>query len=205
MKPLQLASFIVFSVFLFWIILTWGDYIISLCAKQEPFTDTNTPLTSHNVDMPLTTSFSCQNMCGSKNTCFITGEQCTSDVDCQGCQPLKAREESQRWKRQPRPENDAGILTFNNGPRYSSLTTDIGTQNASLWQKDKLAPVPVPDLGYDLWTPSANVSQSLYDDKMTFWYSAAPKEFASMPIYPKRQSVTGIFVDNGPLAANAFL
>ena len=203
MKSLPLFSLIAFSVVLFWAITTWGDYLISQCSK-EPFEDPNTPLTSHTVDIPLTTSFSCQNMCGPTNTCSITHEQCTSDVDCQGCQPLFVPKQQRFNENQPRPENDAGILTFNMVPRYSALTTDIGTK-AMLWQKNRFAPVPVTDQGYDLWTSSANVGQSLFDDKMTYWYSAAPAEFVSMPTYPKRESATGIFVDNGPLAANAYL
>lgn len=40
---------------------------------------------SHNVDLPINTRFSCANMCAPPARCSITGEQCTSDVDCSGC------------------------------------------------------------------------------------------------------------------------
>jgi len=42
---------------------------------------------SDNVDLPINTKYSCKNMCGPHATCSLTGEQCTSDIDCYGCQP----------------------------------------------------------------------------------------------------------------------
>ena len=45
--------------------------------------------TSHTVNLPINTTFSCKNVCGSLNRCLITGEQCSSDIDCYGCQPKK--------------------------------------------------------------------------------------------------------------------
>jgi len=44
---------------------------------------------NQNVNMPINTNYSCSNICGTQNRCRITGEQCTSDVDCFGCQPKK--------------------------------------------------------------------------------------------------------------------
>ena len=41
---------------------------------------------SKTVDLPLTFPFSCKNFCGPGNTCAITGEQCSDDYDCQGCE-----------------------------------------------------------------------------------------------------------------------
>ena len=37
------------------------------------------------VDLPLTTNYSCQNFCGPPSRCSITGEKCMSDKDCIGC------------------------------------------------------------------------------------------------------------------------
>lgn len=44
---------------------------------------------NQNVNMPINTNYSCSNICGTQNRCRISGEQCTSDVDCFGCQPKK--------------------------------------------------------------------------------------------------------------------
>ena len=40
---------------------------------------------AENVDLPLTTNYSCKNFCGPPGRCSITGQQCLSDTDCFGC------------------------------------------------------------------------------------------------------------------------
>ena len=49
------------------------------------YKDLNLPLYSHNVNLPINDPISCKNFCGPKSQCLITREQCTSDVDCKGC------------------------------------------------------------------------------------------------------------------------
>ena len=63
------------------------SYIEGFDANTQVIRDTGNPDTTHNVDMPLTTTTSCKNMCGPPNRCSITGQQCMSDIDCPGCQP----------------------------------------------------------------------------------------------------------------------
>ena len=164
--------------------------------------DTNTPLTNHNVDLPLNTYYSCNNFCGPQSQCAITREQCTSDVDCYGCQPIP-NEPPRYLTKNVRGENDAGKLIYNQNPRYSSLTTDIGTK-ASLYG-NKLSPVPQPYLGLDKWVESANYGIELLDDKLDYTYSQEHDKYKYLPSYPTRESVTGLFKYNGPLAANAYL
>ena len=48
--------------------------------------DSNSPKNSHNVDV-VNNKYSCSNFCGPQSQCALTRDQCTSDVDCQGCQP----------------------------------------------------------------------------------------------------------------------
>lgn len=69
--------------------------IISFCCYQlinegytNMYTLKETSDTSHTVDLPINTTVDCKNMCGPLNRCSITGEQCTSDIDCYGCQNL---------------------------------------------------------------------------------------------------------------------
>lgn len=49
------------------------------------YKDLNSPLYSHTVNLPINDPISCKNFCGPKAKCLITREQCTSDVDCKGC------------------------------------------------------------------------------------------------------------------------
>ena len=42
---------------------------------------------SQNVNLPLNTTTTCHNFCGPPARCAITGNKCTSDIECPGCQP----------------------------------------------------------------------------------------------------------------------
>ena len=64
------------SIFIWIHFLTINKYII------ECFTSSST---SHSVDLPLTTKYSCQNFCGPTGRCAITGQQCFTDIDCPAC------------------------------------------------------------------------------------------------------------------------
>jgi hypothetical protein len=169
--------------------------------------DKNTPETSHTVNLPINTSFSCQNKCGPQSQCSITREQCTSDVDCYGCQPVI--DEPQKYNYNVRGQNDAGRLTYNATPRYSTLTTDIGTQAAffkmNSGKSSEFNKVPDVYYGEDTWLKSFNEEEQLLDEEITYKYSAEPAKYAYLPTYPTRPSLTGAFADNGPLAANAYL
>lgn len=45
---------------------------------------------SNNIDMPPFSKYTCSNWCGPKSQCLLSREQCSSDVDCKGCQDLTA-------------------------------------------------------------------------------------------------------------------
>jgi len=83
-------SFVILILFIS--IIQWGKYLINNNYIIEPFSnsldkDIGDPSTNHNVEVPLTSTFSCKNMCGPNNRCSLTGEQCSSDIDCFGCNP----------------------------------------------------------------------------------------------------------------------
>lgn len=61
-------------------------HYISNSEKMENFY--GSPEYSHSVDIPLTTTYSCKNMCSSQSKCYLTGGNCTSDIDCYGCNPF---------------------------------------------------------------------------------------------------------------------
>lgn len=158
--------------------------------------------TSHTVNLPINTTYSCSNVCGPQSQCSKTREQCTSDIDCYGCAPL-LKKIMTKQNVDIIGQNDAGKLTMNQAPRFSSLTTDIGTRSALYG--DKLGKVPRMYEGVNIWRPSFDAGMQLEDDKYTYLYSAEPKQYTYLPSYPKRETTTGLFEDNGPLAANAYL
>lgn len=190
---------IVFFTFLIKLILT---------TKKEGFnentgiyTDYGNSDTTHTVNLPLTTTYSCRNMCSSQSKCYITGEQCFSDIDCYGCKPnIKVVEN--KYIQNVRGQNDAGKYSFLT-PQYSSLTTDIGTK-AKLYN-GKNSRVPNINWGPDLWTKSFNFGEKIDKDNSSYLWDPKPEDYKFVPKYPLRQSLSGLFKDDGPLAGNAYL
>ena len=160
--------------------------------------DSNSPKNSHNVDV-INNPYSCSNFCGPKATCIKTGEQCTSDVDCKGCQPPIIPPPEYLTDTEVKPF----IITKNQGPQYSMLTSDIGSRAASVKPGSLNNEIIRPYEGYDKWTKSFNYGLELADKKLIYQYSPAPEEYRSMPIYPVTRTATGLFYDTGPTAANA--
>ena len=95
-------------------------------------------------------------------------------------------------------DNDAGNLTFNNTPRYSVLTTDMGTK-ARAFSSKKFAKAPNADYGINVWRDDFDEQKKLFDKRYK------PDELEYMPEYPKRYSLTGEFIEEGPIASNATL
>jgi hypothetical protein len=202
---------IIFALIIFLlliIIFKWINYLIKnnyikMCFSKfiENF-DTNTQTirdmgnsdTSHNVDVPLTTTSSCKNMCGPPNRCSVTGEQCFSDIDCPGCKPKING--IQRTTTDVSGNNEAGKL----GPKltYSTLTTDIGTQSR-IYGKNKFDKQPSPNFGTDTWSDKFNQGRKMFDDRYK------PSGLKNMPSYSDRYSLSGEFIDDGPLASNSYL
>jgi len=202
MKESQMIIFMwaILAFTLLIIIIYWTTYItknhIHVCESFLTLTNaTNGPNYSHTVDLPINTTLSCKNMCGSLGRCYLTGEQCTSDVDCFGCQT------SQNPKMLSiellRGQNDAGKETTGVTPTYSVLTTDIGT-NAKLYNKLNIDP-PQYDIGVNTWRKKYDDGQKFFDMR----YSHGQLDY--MPTYPKRKTLSGQFDDDGPLASNAYL
>lgn len=147
---------------------------------------------THNVDMPLTTTFSCKNFCGPTARCSITGQQCMADIDCPGCQPVTKSKSTK--KRNLIGEDDAGILTTAMTPNYSILTTDIGSR-AKLVTANKFSKPAQYSLGVNTWRSSFNKSRSLFDDRYK------PDD---TPLFPSRYTLSGEFIDDGPIPANGY-
>lgn len=203
MKYIYTFFYIIFCIFLFWFIIHYVSNNFIIIENFDPTYsayDINTPLTSHSVDLPINTTTSCKNMCGPNAQCSITREQCTSDVDCYGCQPPPPV----IYNNNSKPvigDNDAGKLTFNQTPQYSVLTTDIGTEAA--YFNGPKAKVPQPYLGIDKWTTPANIGMQYFYKAYNYQYITEPDKFINLPKYPVHESATGLFLDIGPLPSNA--
>ena len=164
------------------------------------FADLDRPDTSHTVNMPLTTSYGCNNKCGPKATCSITGEQCTSDVDCYGCQRniSKMPIYPSLYTNVPGAD-DAGKLTYNQTPQQSSLTSDIGSMAYTI---DANAKVPRPYEGVNVWRESYDVGMELFNKKQAYYND--PRGGVT-PQYAVKTTATGEFLDYGPLGSNSTL
>jgi hypothetical protein len=204
-KDIINITLLVISVLMFVGIINWGKYLINTRCKEgfesfsEPQIDKGTPQTSHTVNLPINTTFQCENMCGPLARCSKTGEQCTSDVDCYGCQPTVVAPINQIYG-DVRGQNDAGKQTNGQTPTYSILTTDIGTQ-AKFYGKGEN---PIPDQyfkGVDEWRGSFDAGMDLYNKKFNPNIEVLP----FLPKYPTRVTLSGEFIDDGPLASNAYL
>ena len=153
--------------------------------------------TTHTVNLPLNTTYSCKNFCGPTARCSITGQQCFADIDCPGCQPYSP----------PLPKNNsecvigndgAGRLIYNQTPQYSELTSDIGTK-ARIITDDVNSRAPQANFGVDTWRNKSDIELKLFNERYK------PGQLPYMPDYPERYSVTGDFIIDGPLASNAYI
>lgn len=176
-------------------IFKWIHYLLINNYIVECFQQLNQ--TSHTVDMPLTTTSSCSNFCGPTSRCAKTGQQCFTDIDCPGCQPQTKGNNNTNTNIVG--DNAAGKLTFSLTPQYSTLTTDMGTRATAFFNK-KFAKTPSPTFGINTWRDDFDAEQKLFNKRYK-----PPDSLQYMPSYSQRYSVTGDFIENGPLASNALL
>jgi len=167
----------------------------------------NTPLTTHSVDLPINTNFTCSNVCGPTSRCSKSGQSCSTDVDCynDGCQSLlkpPTKKQVENVEDEPEGDNASGILTYNQTPQYSSLTTDLGTESTVI---NKNAELPRPYAGIPVWEETYNKQAQMADDELAYKYSAAPEDYKTAPFYPVATTITGVFYDIGPTPANSTL
>ena len=153
---------------------------------------------SHTVNLPINTKYSCKNMCGPQAICSLTGEQCTSDIDCYGCRPKKHKKKN--ITKDVDGYDDNGKLTDNMTPDYSILTSDIGTQ--AYYFKDKVeSPALYYNKGVNTWRETFDEEQYLYDKR----YNPSIYYTQFIPSYKARPTLSGEFMVVGPAASNATL
>jgi hypothetical protein len=153
--------------------------------------------TSYSVDLPLTTTYTCQNFCGPNARCATTGQQCLADIDCPGCQAKSTNQLTSKKKKEYNvPANDdAGKLTVGLTPQYSPLTTGYGTKEKIVTDDLYARPLQA-NFGVDTWGESFNEGQILFNKRYR------PNQLQNMPNYPPMYSITGEFINDGPLPSN---
>ena len=228
------------SLFLFWLIIIYGSSVCYSLKIVEGLTDfekysqkiipypkdavinyndVNSPLYSHTVNLPINDPISCKNFCGPNAKCLLTGEQCTTDIDCYGCNP-GPRQQSGCITKDVEPYDATGKLGQNQGLQYSPLTTGYNNHNADfaeIYPGSKDAEIKIPYQGLDKWTDSFNKGLQLYnktresaDEYSQGLSNKIPLASKSkMPYYeqkyPTTMSLTGQFYETTPPASNASL
>lgn len=177
-------------------------YIVSSFGKEGfsslyPIRDVGDGSTTHTVDLPLTTRYSCQNFCGPTARCAKTGQQCFADIDCPGCQPYSPPLPDDNSKCVS-PNDDSGKMTYNQTPRYSDLTVDFGSRAKIITYDVNSRPVQA-NFGVNTWRGKFDKERKLFDKRYK------PGQLPYMADYPKTYSFTGEFLEQGPLAANSYL
>jgi hypothetical protein len=186
-----------FALFLFVFVFNWIQNKSNYILIKEGYTNVidESDETSHNVDLPINNTLDCNNMCGPLARCQKTGQQCTSDVDCYGCNPGYLTTDKNNGKN-IHGDNDAGKLSYY-APQLSMLTTDIGSRAKLVG--DRYAVAPQYDIGVNTWRDTFDEGQKLFDKR---YYSGSQPY---TPHYPERKTLSGEFIDNGPLASNDYL
>ena len=185
------------------------------------YNDLNSPQYSHTVNLPINDPVSCKNFCGPNAKCLLTKEQCTSDIDCQGCNPGPTKQTECQTK-DVDPYDGAGKLGQNQGLQYSPLTTGYNNHNvnfAQIYPNSKDAQIKRPYEGLDQWTDSFNKGLELYNKKRSIAdkYNSGSdtttdtnpdtttdtKSTSFEPKYPTTVSATGLFYETTPPASNS--
>lgn len=181
------------ALILLFIVFYMIDYLVKEKYIVECFTNKENSKTSHTFNLPLNTTYSCQNFCGPTARCAITGQQCFADIDCPGCQPYSPP--LSKTKDCIPGNDDAGKLTVGVTPTYSPLTTGYGTREKIITKKMYARPLQA-NFGVDTWRDSFNEGQKLFNNRFK------PNQLQFMPNYPPMYSITGEFIGDGPLPSN---
>lgn len=184
---------IIVTIFLLYVVFHFihslsSSGIIYLGGMKESFINDAETST---VNMPINTTYNCQNFCGPTSRCAMTGQQCFSDMDCPGCQLKK--DISKAPAMNIPGDDSAGKLTFGPTPQYSSLTSGYGTRQLALNHANQ------PDqanFGVNTWKDAYNESKELFDRR----YKPTNLEF--MPEYKDMYTLTGEFSTDSPLPSN---
>ena len=226
--------YLLVCIVLFWGIIKYGSYVCNY-PKLEGLTNfdkysqmvvpypsnalidynnLNLSEYSHTVNMPIVNGDTCKNFCGPQAQCALTRGQCTSDVDCPGCNP-GVTPQSECVSKEVPGYDATGKLGYNQSLQYSSLTTGYNNHNADfaqIYPDSKDAKLTRPYEGVDTWEKSFNKGLELYNKRQTIndKYINDQMDFGFLgkktyyePKYPLTISPTSLFYETTPPASNA--
>jgi hypothetical protein len=150
-------------------------------------TDINTDISSEyskTVDLPITFPFSCKNFCGPGNKCAITGEQCSNDYDCSGC------------------ENVNKFKPPKVMPHYNELSSN-NEQMDYVYAGSKNNLTPSYTSGQNEWIKNFNFAMKLYNRKELYNNPLDDFEKNNVATYPNNVSMTGKCYETTPQGYNA--
>jgi hypothetical protein len=215
------------------------------------YTDLGLPGTNHTVNLPINTTFECENKCMPPARCSITGEQCSTDIDCCGCNPnaKKIQQLLEEGVDLNDINNEVGSIdkfvegffpknlgegffpknlgegffpknlgegftqknlgegftadqlksAYGNDAKNKVTDLDLFTKERDLFSKP-----PQYYLGEDMWTKSFYEGAKLFNDAhdpniQKARYAGGPDPGQFQLKYPDRTTLSGLFVENGPL------
>jgi hypothetical protein len=201
------------------------------------YTDLGLPGTSHTVNLPINTTYECENKCMPPARCSITGQQCSSDIDCCGCNPNAKK--IQLLLEEGVDLNDinnevGSIDKFVEGFTQKNLVNGFTQQNTDMdlvkgfsadqlksaygndaknkvtdldlftEERDQFSKPPQYYLGEDMWSKSFYEGAKLFNDAhdpniQKARYAGGPDPAQFQLKYPDRTTLSGLFVENGPL------
>jgi hypothetical protein len=189
----------IFTIILLFFIFYWIDVLSNngyiILKLKEGFVNVirESKDTSHTVNLPINTNYTCQNFCGPTARCSITGQQCAADIDCPGCMPYVPGIKNELTPDVP-GDNDAGKLTTGVTPTYSPLTSTY--QSFKRVGDDNEKPAQA-NFGVNTWTSKFDMGAKFFNQRYK------PQGLQFMPTYPDTYTTTGQFKTDGPLAANS--
>jgi hypothetical protein len=173
-------------LYLFGILLLY--YIISrtkIEGYQSTYDAAENSEYSKTVDLPITFPFSCKNFCGPGNTCAITGEQCSNDYDCKGC------------------ENAPNLKPPKVEPHYNELSTNFEQMDyVYVGSKNNTTPLYSYTSGGNEWVKNFNQAIKMYNRKELFNNPLTEFEKKIVSVYPNTISMSGQYYETTPLGYN---
>lgn len=170
-------------LFLLGLIMIYCIFTHFMMTNIEGYQSTYSDEYSKTVDLPITFPFSCKNFCGPGNTCAITGEQCSNDYDCTGCENI--------------PKNKSPKVE----PYYKELSKN-NEQMDYVYVGSKNNSAPLYYSGGNDWIKSFNKGIELYNRKELFNNPLDEFEKKIVPVYPTTTSATGQYYETTATAYN---
>jgi len=86
------------------------------------------------------------------------------------------------------------------------ISNNFIIENFELWEnhyekrdKSTFSKPAIPSFGINIWSEQFNEQRKLFDDRYK------PNNLPNMPNYPERYTLSGMFIDEGPIESNTIM